>query len=693
MLSVVAAVGWAAVGSAAVQTVQWTASPAPPHLALPLSAAIRFEWGDPVPSLGTMAPSVRQSPAQGSAAHSVATTTTQSSPGSGGTTNRPPASTLAAHRRTRRTVLANVVAVAATDGTREGIVYRSGEPTEAGNVTIPLMLFEGANEVTFTSDGDPALTMTLTLTGRDNESGTETEVGAGRDRRQSQGGNSLAAAALWSSVGVVALALVVALAYKRKQHTHAVSKDNAEHSMYEDDEGREDVFHLETPDVTTRHERRRPSTTITPPLAARRPSLAKTVSTHGGNNADQAQSGLLDFLRAERRYWMTNRPQAAAANTTTVESAAPTATRSMSGWKWPYNQAREWLSGSRSSLDTTTDPTSKLEEVDEVTSVMTVHRSNDSDTPADATCTASPPATPTPSTDMNDSAAVEQPENWEASTPTSEGEQTDGQRVPNTAARRRFDYFLPGATFHDSPRVVPDPSRAALQSVRRPTTGYMDVESTGQDDNDEVEKTLDTPGPEPSEPVVHDADDASMMRAQTDDEDEASEPTAPGSPMARPRTGGGSSVKQSPSLAVVPLSPNDGPRSRPRMVSSNESDVVQSQPKQQSLPFLVARALQYHEPSKYDLHALFFFKGDYIHVLHQHANGLWEGRVVTGRNAGVIGHFPFTLVEPVQPEEYDDKLHELKQAYEADKERYSPFLADGGEVKPAKKQRDWPFKL
>jgi hypothetical protein len=96
---------------------------------------------------------------------------------------------------------------------------------------------------------------------------------------------------------------------------------------------------------------------------------------------------------------------------------------------------------------------------------------------------------------------------------------------------------------------------------------------------------------------------------------------------------------------------------------------------------------------RYDLHALFFFKGDSIHVLHQHANGLWEGRVVSGRNAGVIGHFPFTLVEPIQPEEYDATLTELKRTYDADMERYSPFLAENGEVKANKKQRDWPFAM
>lgn len=67
--------------------------------------------------------------------------------------------------------------------------------------------------------------------------------------------------------------------------------------------------------------------------------------------------------------------------------------------------------------------------------------------------------------------------------------------------------------------------------------------------------------------------------------------------------------------------------------------------------------------------------------------------MVSGRNAGVIGHFPFTLVEPIQPEEYDDNLLELKRTYESDMERYSPFLADNGEVKPNKKQRDWPFTV
>ncbi|XP_065901648.1 crk-like protein [Dysidea avara] len=45
----------------------------------------------------------------------------------------------------------------------------------------------------------------------------------------------------------------------------------------------------------------------------------------------------------------------------------------------------------------------------------------------------------------------------------------------------------------------------------------------------------------------------------------------------------------------------------------------------------------------YDPTALPFKKGDIISVTKQNDNGLWEGQTIDGRK----GHFPFTLVEPI----------------------------------------------
>ena len=61
---------------------------------------------------------------------------------------------------------------------------------------------------------------------------------------------------------------------------------------------------------------------------------------------------------------------------------------------------------------------------------------------------------------------------------------------------------------------------------------------------------------------------------------------------------------------------------------------------------IVACARLDREPASYDKTALAFAKGDHIHVVHKHANGLWEGAVVQSDGyTSAIGYFPFTIVD------------------------------------------------
>jgi len=70
-------------------------------------------------------------------------------------------------------------------------------------------------------------------------------------------------------------------------------------------------------------------------------------------------------------------------------------------------------------------------------------------------------------------------------------------------------------------------------------------------------------------------------------------------------------------------------------------------------PLIVACARLDREPASYDKTALAFAKGDHIHVVHKHANGLWEGAVVQSDGySGAIGYFPFTIVDVLEQNQF-----------------------------------------
>jgi hypothetical protein len=91
-------------------------------------------------------------------------------------------------------------------------------------------------------------------------------------------------------------------------------------------------------------------------------------------------------------------------------------------------------------------------------------------------------------------------------------------------------------------------------------------------------------------------------------------------------------------------------------------------------PFAVARALLGRKAPSYDQTALSFEKGCLIHVVHKHENGLWEGYVVDAGER-TIGHFPFTMVEALPREKWDETVLSLEAAYV--RETYS---AEGGQI-------------
>eukprot|EP00041_Stephanoeca_diplocostata_P015154 m.287496 g.287496 ORF g.287496 m.287496 type:complete len:201 (+) comp19947_c0_seq2:159-761(+) len=84
--------------------------------------------------------------------------------------------------------------------------------------------------------------------------------------------------------------------------------------------------------------------------------------------------------------------------------------------------------------------------------------------------------------------------------------------------------------------------------------------------------------------------------------------------------------------------------------------------------FCVARALLERETPQYDETALSFKKDDVILVQHLHSNGLWEGQVLRGKEKGPIGHFPFTLVDIIDPKNYDDHIRFHHDLYLAEQE-------------------------
>jgi hypothetical protein len=81
--------------------------------------------------------------------------------------------------------------------------------------------------------------------------------------------------------------------------------------------------------------------------------------------------------------------------------------------------------------------------------------------------------------------------------------------------------------------------------------------------------------------------------------------------------------------------------------------------------YKLVKALLGRKAASYDSAALSFKKGDIIHVLHKHNNlGLWVGQIISAEKPtdGPKGHFPFTLVQPVQPVSYTDAIRSILTA-------------------------------
>jgi hypothetical protein len=323
-----------------------------------------------------------------------------------------------------------------------------------------MSLFSNADGAVFYSESDPTTTFTVTLSGlhggtANHTMNAEAVDGQSQKVRVSNG-------FIWASVGVVMLAVVAGVLYKKQQKSDALDKSSEE--VF----GKEEVFYLDTPDITTRKQQRRVSANVTPPKAAQRGSVSER---------EEEPFKLLDLLRAERRYWMSS----TTASTPTIEAAAPTA---KPGWKWPYNQAKEWLSGSRLSTDSA-DPSSMLDEAAEVSSVVTLHG---------RPILSSPPSDPDVSEDedvfadgFQDVSMDSDDEFPKLDGRAGEGDETDEacetpppQKVLSSiAANRRYNnYTLPGAAFSDSPRVDVSSRVTVAQPNSPQAAGYIEVEAT-----------------------------------------------------------------------------------------------------------------------------------------------------------------------------------------------------------------------
>lgn len=328
-------------------------------------------------------------------------------------------------------------------------MYRSGSLQAVGNVTIPLSIFNGSDAAVFYSETDRNATFTVNIEGIDHGHFVAKETQSQHAKLRVTEG------LIWSSVGVVLLALVAGFMYKKQAHVNDGDVSEDGHGIFD----REEVFYLETPDVSTRKQQRRSSANVTPPKAAQRAAE--------GQPEDSEPFKLLDLLRAERRYWMSSRSP-----NTTIETAAPAA---KPGWTWPYNQAKEWLSGSRSS---STDPTSRLDEATEVASVVTLHRGSDLDH------LDGDPRPLSQRESQSDEELSVQGDNVSETNFSQLDESTNERNTPPqtaskalmTVARRGFDYLLPGATFSDSPRV--NASEHATAEYVEESSGYIEVTST-----------------------------------------------------------------------------------------------------------------------------------------------------------------------------------------------------------------------
>lgn len=69
------------------------------------------------------------------------------------------------------------------------------------------------------------------------------------------------------------------------------------------------------------------------------------------------------------------------------------------------------------------------------------------------------------------------------------------------------------------------------------------------------------------------------------------------------------------------------------------------------------------QANTFDKSALTFREGDSIQVTMQFENGLWIGQVMDGRRKGRKGHFPFTFVEILDSDEFDEDTKKVETEF------------------------------